>query len=139
MNVYNLISEVSDQEFKFKPVIHVDVVNAISHFLSLTRSKDGIPQSVIVNALPVIENFQVNFINASWVFVPPVWGRTQLIDIKGTVIVFSVRNFADCITELYLQSTGKNNGRKMGINSKMETLFLLFISVRHLIHFCYQS
>ena len=99
------ISEVYYQEFKFKPVIHVDVVNAISHFFSLARSKDGIPQSVIVNALPVIENFQVNFINASCVFVLPAWRKTQLISIKVTGNVFSVGDFADCITELYLQST----------------------------------
>ena len=40
--------------FSFKPINFNDVVIAISHFSSQARGADGIPQSVIVKALPVI-------------------------------------------------------------------------------------
>ena len=54
-----IISMGNPEGFSFKPINFNDVVIAISHFSSQARGADGIPQSVIVKALPVISNLLV--------------------------------------------------------------------------------
>ena len=56
VDVNNLISEVPNEEFKFKPMSLVQNFNPISYFFSQVRGEDGIPKSVIVNSLSVIGN-----------------------------------------------------------------------------------
>ena len=54
---YDIIMTAQEEGFSFKPVNINDVVLAITHFCSQARRVVGIPQSVVVEALPVIGNY----------------------------------------------------------------------------------
>ena len=76
-----IISMGNSEDFSFKPINFNDVVIAISHFSSQARGADGIPQSVIVEALPVIDNLLVKFFNLSLTtnIFPALWKRANIV------------------------------------------------------------
>ena len=59
----------------FKPINLTGVVLAISHFSSQARGTDGIPQMIIVKALPAIGDYVVQTFNSSFVqgIFPSSW------------------------------------------------------------------
>ena len=56
----------------------------ISHFLSQTCGEDGIPQRVIVNAMPIISSFLVKPFNSSLIsnVFPSLLKRANIIPLK---------------------------------------------------------
>ena len=64
--VTDIILFASEDGFCFKPVNLSDVILAISHFSSLAKGVDGVPQSVLVKALPIISNYITNIFNSSF-------------------------------------------------------------------------
>ena len=78
------ILSANEEGFSFKPVTLSDVVIAISHFSSQARGVDGVPQKVIVKALPVIGEYLVKIFNSSFAqgFFPSAWKRAQVIALK---------------------------------------------------------
>ena len=79
-----IISNSSPESFAFKSIDIYDVILAISHFSSQACGKDGIPQSVIVNALPIIGSFLVKLFNSSLTsnIFPSLWKRANIIPLK---------------------------------------------------------
>ena len=53
----DIIQSASEEGFFFKPINLTDVILTISHFSSQTRGADGIPQKIIVKALPAIGGY----------------------------------------------------------------------------------
>ena len=54
MQSHNTIESANINGFSFRPVKVNDVILAVSHFKSQAKGADGIPQSVIAEALPSI-------------------------------------------------------------------------------------
>ena len=52
----DVLNTASLDGFKFKEVGLADVVHAVSHFASQAHGEDGIAQSVVAKALPIIGN-----------------------------------------------------------------------------------
>ena len=78
-----IIHQASDEGFKFQSINFNDVVLACSHFSSQARGVDGIPQSVIVKALPTIGSLLVklNMSLTTGVF-PDLWKKARVIPLK---------------------------------------------------------
>ena len=74
----------NSEGFYFKPRNFNDVVTAIFHFSSQARGANGIPQSVIVKALPVIGNLLVKLFNSSLTTntFPALWKRANIVPLK---------------------------------------------------------
>ena len=91
----DIILSADEGFFSFKPVTISDVVLAISHFSSQARGADGVPQNVIVKALPVIGNYIVRIFNSSFAqgTFPGPWKQAQIIAIKKSVAPSSVSDF----------------------------------------------
>ena len=79
----NTILSATEKNFSFKPVGLSDVVIAICHF-SQARGVDGVPQKVIVKALPDIGEYLVKIFNSSFAQggFPSSWKRAQVIALK---------------------------------------------------------
>ena len=90
-----LIAGACDDGFCFKPVTISDVVIAIKHFSSQARGVDGIPQSVVIKALPAIGKHLVEIFNTSLVLgvFPGIWKRAQVMALKKTATPSSVTDF----------------------------------------------
>ena len=88
------IKSASKEGFSFHPVNISDVILAISHF-SQERGADGVPQEVIVKALPVIGNYLVKIFNTSFAhsIFPSAWKRAQIIALNKNVSPSSVSDF----------------------------------------------
>ena len=43
--------------FSFKPVKFSEAILAFTHFSSQVKGEDGVPQSVVVKALPIVGNY----------------------------------------------------------------------------------
>jgi hypothetical protein len=89
------ILSTSDEGFKFSPVNLNDVVLAISHFSSQAKGVDGLPQDVIVKALPFIGDFIVRIFNSSFAMgvFPSIWKQAQLIALKKNSAPENVTDF----------------------------------------------
>ena len=61
-----IIRSASKEGFVFKQISLTDIVLAISHFSSQARGTDGIPQKIIVRALPAIGDYLVQIFNSSF-------------------------------------------------------------------------
>ena len=59
------ISAASLENFRFAEISEHDVILSVSHFKSQARGEDGIPQSIIARALPVIVPHLTKLCNAS--------------------------------------------------------------------------
>ena len=82
-------------DFSFKPINFNDVVIAISHFSSQARGVDGIPQSFIVKAPPVIGNLLVKLFNSSLttnVFLA-LWKKANIVPLKKSKAPSSPSDF----------------------------------------------
>ena len=62
----NVINSAGFEGFKFKEIVLADVVFAVAHFSSQVRGEDGIPQSVVAKALPIIGEHLVRLFNCSF-------------------------------------------------------------------------
>ena len=62
----DVILTAAEGGFSFKQVSLNDVVLTISHFSSQARGPDGVPQRVVVKALPVIGDYLVRIFNFSF-------------------------------------------------------------------------
>ena len=79
----------------FKPVNLTEVILAISHFSSQAKGVDGVPQSVVVKALPIIGNYITNIFNSSFAqgIFPSSWKQAQIIAIKKKVAPLTASDF----------------------------------------------
>ena len=70
--------------FKFKEVGLADVVRAVSHFSSQARGEDGIPQSYVAKALPIIGEHLVGLFNSSFArgVFPDLWKKARVRPMK---------------------------------------------------------
>ena len=77
----DIINAAGENGFAFKPVSLADVHAAVKHFTSQAIDEDGIPQSVVAKALPVIGDRLVELFNASFArgVFPASWKRAQLL------------------------------------------------------------
>ena len=81
------ILSATEEVFSSKSVALSDVVIAISHFSSQSRRVDGVPQKVIVKALPVNGECLFKIVNSSFaqgVFLSS-WKLAQAIPLKKSV------------------------------------------------------
>ena len=94
-NAMDIISTAPEEGFSFKPIDLNEVVLAISHFSSQAKGVDGVPQSVIVKALPIIGNFLVRIFNSSFAqgIFPGSWKQAQLIALKKSAAPSSESDF----------------------------------------------
>ena len=90
----DIIMTAQEEGFSFNPVNINDVILAISHFSSQARG-DGIPQSVVVKALPVIGNYIVQIFNSSFAqgIFPGPWKQAQIIALKKTAAPSTTSDF----------------------------------------------
>ena len=77
----DIINAAGENGFAFKPVSLADVHAAVKHFTSQAIDEDGIPQSVVAKALPVVGDRLVELFNASFArgVFPASWKRAQLL------------------------------------------------------------
>ena len=89
------ILSANEEGFIFNPVNLNDVVLAISHFFSQTKGEDGVPQKVVVKALPIIGDFIVKIFNSffSQRVFPDIWKQAQLIALKKNTAPSNVSDF----------------------------------------------
>ena len=81
-----VISQASEDGFRFSAVNAHDVVLAVAHFSTQARGSDGIPQLVIARALPFLAPYMVQVINASLTsgIFPEPWRESLLVALKKT-------------------------------------------------------
>ena len=60
-----IINTAEENGFTQKPVNLNDVIVALSHFSSQAMGVDGIPHSVIMKSIPIIEVYLVSLFNSS--------------------------------------------------------------------------
>ena len=91
----DIILSANEDGFSFKPVNLSEVILVISHFSSQAKGLDGVPQSVIVKALPIIGNYIINIFNSSFAqeIFPSSWKQAQLTSIKKKVTPLIVSGF----------------------------------------------
>ena len=79
-----VISQASEDGFRFSAVSANDVVFAFAHFLSQARGSDGIPQQVVARALPFLAPHWARIINASLTsgMCPDPWRESLLVTQK---------------------------------------------------------
>ena len=79
-----IINAADENDFAFKPGSLADVHAAVKHFTSQASGEDGILQSVVAKALPVIGNRLEALFNASFArgVFPASWKRTKLLALK---------------------------------------------------------
>ena len=72
-----------------------EVILAISHFSSQAKGVDGVPQSVVVKALPIIGNYITNIFNSSFAqgIFPSSWKQAQIIALKKKVVPLRASDF----------------------------------------------
>ena len=89
------MSLASVEGFTFSKVTYPDVVLAVAHFSSQAKDEDGIPQSVIAKALPVIGDHLVDIFNASLSsgIFPESWKKAHLVTLKKKSIPSAVTDF----------------------------------------------
>ena len=64
--VMDTILSANEDGFSFKSVKLSEVILAISYFSSQAKGVDGVPQNVVVKALPIIGNYITNIFNSSF-------------------------------------------------------------------------
>ena len=89
------MATASDEGFTFNKVTFSDVVMAVAHFSSQAKGEDGIPQSLIAKALPVIGKYLVDIINTSMSngIFPKLWKKAHLVPLKKSAIPLAVTDF----------------------------------------------
>ena len=108
-----ILSTASDEGFTFSKVTYPDVVLAVAHFSSQAKGEDGIPQSVIAKALPVIGHYLVNIFNASLSsgIFPESWKKAHLVPLKKSYSIYCHGPPSDCTSKLSLQGSGEDCAR----------------------------
>ena len=93
--VTDTILSANEDGFSFKPVNLTEVILAISHFSSQAKGVDGVPQSVVVKALPIIGNYITNIFNSSFAqgIFPSSWKQAQIIALKKKVAPLTASDF----------------------------------------------
>ena len=91
----DIIQSASEEGFFFKPINLTDVILAIFHFSSQARGTDGIPQNIIVKALPAIGDYLVQIFNSSFAqgIFPSSWKQAHVIALKKVVAPSTVSDF----------------------------------------------
>ena len=91
-DLHAILSTASDKGFTFSKVNYPDVVLGVAHFSSHAKGEDGIPQSVIAKAFPVIGHYLVNIFNgslSSGIF-PESWKKAHLVPLEKKVFDRSI-------------------------------------------------
>ena len=83
-NMNEVMATASDEGFAFSKVTFSNVVLAVAPFSSQAKGKDGIPQGVIVKALPVIGYHLANIFNVSLLkgIFSESWKKAHLVPLK---------------------------------------------------------
>ena len=91
----NVINNAPPDGFVFKRVSVNDVILAVSHFKTQAKGDDGIPQSVIAKALPVIAPHLTKLFNASLMQgnFPTAWKNSCIMAIKKVQVPSSTSDF----------------------------------------------
>ena len=91
----DIINAAGKNGFAFKPVSLADVHAAVKNFTSQASGEDGIPQSVVAKALPVIGHRLMALFNASFSRggFPASWKRAKLLALKKTSVPSSPSDF----------------------------------------------
>ena len=94
-DLHAILSAASDEGFTFSKVTYPDVVLAVAHFSSQAKGEDGIPQSIIAKALPIIGHYLVNIFNASLScgIFSESWKKAHLVPRKKKAIPSTVTDF----------------------------------------------
>ena len=79
-----VISQASEDGFRFSAVNANDVVLAVAHFSTQARGSDGIPQLVVARALPFLAPYLAQIVNASLTsgIFPEPWRESLLVALK---------------------------------------------------------
>ena len=94
-NYGEVLSQATDDGFKFEEIGFNDVVLAVKHFSTQARGSDEIPQCIVAKALPFLGPYLVRVINASLsngVFPEP-WRESQLLPLRKTATPSAVKDF----------------------------------------------
>ena len=91
----SVIASAADDGFIFKEVTLADVVLAVSHFSSQAVGEDGIPESIVLKALPTIGPILTKIFNASLStgIFPSSWKKAHLVPLKKTAVPSSATDF----------------------------------------------
>ena len=90
-----VISQASENGFRFSAMDAKDVVLAVAHFSTQARGSDGIPQLVIARALLFLVPYMAQVItvfHTSGIFPEP-WKESLLVDLKKTATPFAPAGF----------------------------------------------
>ena len=90
-----VIASAAAERFTFKEITPVDVVLAVSHFSSQVVEEDGIPQSVVVKALPTISSIVTHIFNNSLTsgIFPGSCRKAHFVPLKKTSAPSTVSDF----------------------------------------------
>ena len=85
----------SEAVFAISPITTNDVILAVAHLKSLGRVDDGIPQSVIANALFFISPYLNHLFNTSFKkeTFPSTWKKALNLALKNVVVPSSPSDF----------------------------------------------
>ena len=91
----NIINNATTNGFALKKVSQNDVILAVSHFSSQAKGEDGIPQSIIAKALPILAPYLTKLFNASLAkgIFPSAWKKSQIIALKKVSVPSSPSDF----------------------------------------------
>ena len=78
------INNASPDGFKFKQVTVNDIILAVKHFKSQATGEDGIPQSVIAKALPILAPYLAKLFNTSLQngAYPQSWKKSRILALR---------------------------------------------------------
>ena len=94
-NYNEVLSQATDDGFKFKEIDFSDVVLAVKHFSTQARGSDEIPQCIVAKSLPFLGPYLVRVINASLSSgtFPEPWRESQLLPLRKTATPSAVKDF----------------------------------------------
>ena len=94
-DVTGILLSANEDGFSFKAVNLSDVILPISHFSSQAKGVDGVPQRVLVKALPIIGNYITIICNSSFAqgIFPGSWKQAQKIALKKKVTPLTTLDF----------------------------------------------
>ena len=90
-----VISQASEDGFRFFVVNANDVVLAVTHFSTQSRGSDEIPQLVVARALPFLAPYLAQIVNASLTsgMFSKSWKESLLVALKKSAAPFALTGF----------------------------------------------
>ena len=92
---FNILMTAPSDGFSFSSVPEPEVILAVLHFKTQVKGEDGIHQSIVAKALPVIASFLTRLFNTSHAngFFPPAWKKAWIIALKKVTVLLSMSDF----------------------------------------------